>query len=64
MHEQRPSETEGEYLPPGVPEPVEPKPKPAWKTLGTAVGMGAIALAKFKTALLLLLNLKWLVFLP
>jgi Zn-dependent protease len=64
MHEQRPSETEGEYLPPGVPAAEQPKPKPKWKTIGTAVGMGAIALAKFKTALLLLVNLKWLLFLP
>jgi Zn-dependent protease len=64
MHEQRPSETEGEYLPPGGPGTEQPKSKPAWKTIGTAVGMGALAIAKFKTALLVLLNLKWLLFLP
>jgi Zn-dependent protease len=43
---------EGEYLPP-------PKQNERWKTAGTAaVGLGLVA-AKFKTLLLVLLNLKW-----
>lgn len=64
MHEQRPSETEGEYLPPDAPGPGAPKRKPAWKTAGTAIGMGSIALLKFKTALLLLFNVKLLLLVP
>ena len=44
---------EGEYIPP------PPKQGERWKTAGTAaVGLGLVA-AKFKTLLLVLLNLKW-----
>jgi Zn-dependent protease len=61
MHEQRPSETEGEYLPPDAPVP---KPKPAWRTGAGVVGAIAVFLAKFKGALLLLGNFKLLLLLP
>jgi Zn-dependent protease len=62
MHEQRPSETEGEYLPP--PPGGSAKPRAGWQT--AAGGLGAIWLffAKFKGALLLLGNVKLLILLP
>jgi Zn-dependent protease len=62
MHEQRPSETEGEYLPPAVPPPA--KPKAAWRTIGGAVGTIWLFAAKFKAVLLLLANVKLLLLLP
>ncbi len=53
MHEQRPSETEGEYLPPGAPEP--DKPKAGWQNGAVGIaGTAAVLFAKFKFALLLL----------
>jgi Zn-dependent protease len=63
MHEQRPSETEGEYLPPPA-APAPAKPRGGWRT--AAGGLGALWLffAKFKGALLLLGNIKLLVLLP
>jgi Zn-dependent protease len=61
MHEQRPSETEGEYLPPTAPVP---KPKAAWRTGAGMAGAIAVFLAKFKGALLLLGNFKLLLLLP
>jgi Zn-dependent protease len=71
MHEQRPSEPEGDSLPPEttVPpayrgyEPAPPK-KPAWRTGAGFAGAAALLFAKFKGLLLLLVNLKWLVFAP
>jgi len=62
MHEQRPSETEGEYLPPE--RPVAPPPRRGWQTAGGLLAVLAGAAAKFKGALLLLLNFKWLFFVP
>ena len=61
MHEQSPSETEGEYLPPGAPVP---KPKAGWRTGAGVAGAIAVYLAKFKGALLVLGNLKLLLLLP
>jgi Zn-dependent protease len=62
MHEQRPSESEGEYLPPPAPEPA--KPKAGWRTGAGIAGAVALFFAKFKTALLLLANFKLLLLLP
>jgi Zn-dependent protease len=62
MHEQRPSEGEGEYLPPAPPEP--PKPKAAWRTGAGLIGAVWLFFAKFKAALLLLTNVKLLLLLP
>lgn len=61
MHEQRPSEREGEYLPPPAPAA---KPNPGWRTAAGGIGALGVFLAKFKGALLLLGNLKLLVLLP
>jgi len=72
MHEQRPSEPDGD-TPPAVPAPppvyrgYEPAPapkKPAWRTAAGFAGAAALFFAKFKGLLLVLLNLKWLVFAP
>lgn len=63
MHEQRPSETEGEYLPPASVEP-PPQPRPGWRTTAGGIGAIGLVLAKFKSALLLLANVKLLVLLP
>jgi Zn-dependent protease len=62
MHEQRPSETEGEYLPPPVPPPE--KPKAAWRTGVGVAGAVWLFFAKFKAALLVLANFKLLLLLP
>jgi len=62
MHEQRPSESEGEYLPPAATPPE--KPKAAWRTGAGVAGAVWIFLAKFKSALLLLGNVKLLLLLP
>jgi Zn-dependent protease len=62
MHEQRPSEIEGEYLPPEPPG--APPPKRGWRTAGGAVGALALLGLKFKGLLLVLLNLKWLILAP
>jgi Zn-dependent protease len=64
MHEQRPSETEGEYLPPDAPPPQKPSSKIPWKTIGGTVGAGWVWWAKLKGALLLLFNFKLLLLLP
>lgn len=77
MHEHRPSEGEGEYLPPaeqGSPPPEYARYQPTvtpgnaqrrgWQTAGGAAGAFALLAAKFKGLLLLLVNLKWLIFLP
>jgi Zn-dependent protease len=73
MHDPRPSDSEGEYLPPAGATPTPPQysgyrttePKRSgWRTAG---GVGAVllaGLAKFKAVLFLLLNFKWLIFLP
>jgi Zn-dependent protease len=72
MHERRPSEGEGEYLPPAAAEappeyaayrPAQPQPA-AWQKAGGAAAALAILLAKFKGLLVLLLNFKWLLFVP
>jgi Zn-dependent protease len=62
MHEQRPSEVEGEYLPPAPPHAAPPKR--GWRTAGGVLGALAILALKFKGLLLLVLNLKWLLFVP
>ena len=62
MHEQRPSEGEGEYLPPPGDGPA--KPKAPWRTGAGIVGAIWVYLAKFKGALLLLGNFKLLLLLP
>jgi Zn-dependent protease len=62
MHEQRPSESEGEYLPPPPGEPA--KSRAGWQTAAGGVGALGLFLAKFKGALLLLGNLKLLLLLP
>jgi Zn-dependent protease len=73
MHEQRPSEPDGDSLaepakpaPPPVYRGYEPAPpkKPAWRTAGGFAGAAALFFAKFKGLLLVLLNLKWLLFVP
>lgn len=72
MHDQRPSEGEGEYLPPAAPgePPVYPGYRPAsgtkraWGTLGGLAGAAALWAAKSKGLLILLLNFKWLLFVP
>jgi Zn-dependent protease len=70
MHEQRPSEGEGEYLPPAAPPPEypgyrAPKPSPrGWRGLAGGAGALWLLFAKFKGLLVLLLNFKWLVFAP
>ncbi len=62
MHEQRPSEVEGEYLPPAAPEPQ--KPRAPWRSAAGWLGALWLVVAKFKAALLLLGNIKLLVLLP
>jgi Zn-dependent protease len=62
MHEQRPSETEGEYLPPPLPGPA--KPKAAWRTGAGLIGAAWLFFAKFKAVLLVLANFKWLILAP
>jgi Zn-dependent protease len=61
MHEQRPSETEGEYLPPEP--PAAPPPKRGWQA-GGILGTLAVLALKFKGLLLVLLNFKWLLVAP
>ena len=70
MHEQRPSEPEGDSLPaePSPPvyrgyEPTAKKPK-GWRSAGGFIAAAALFFAKFKGLLLVLLNLKWLVLAP
>jgi Zn-dependent protease len=63
MHEQRPSETEGEYLPPANPPPQRKRPA-GWRAAGGTVGALFVLWAKFKAALVLLLNFKLLLLLP
>jgi Zn-dependent protease len=72
MHEPRPSDPEGESLPAGSAPPAyrgyEPAPPPSrkngWRTAGGAAAAIGLFFAKFKGLLLVLLNLKWLVFVP
>jgi Zn-dependent protease len=66
MHEERPSEPERETLPAPAYRgyPSAPPPRRGGRTLGGFVAAALVLLAKFKGALLLLLNLKWLVFVP
>jgi Zn-dependent protease len=61
MHEQRPSETEGEYLPPE--RSAAPPPKRGWQA-GGILGTLAVLALKFKGLLLVLLNFKWLFIAP
>ena len=72
MHEQRPSEGEGEYLPPAPAQPppeyagyrAPKRPQAGWQKAGGAVGALWLLGAKFKGLLVLLLNFKWLLFVP
>jgi Zn-dependent protease len=66
MHEQRPSETEGEYLPPpDAPPPKQGKGNPTgWRAVAGGIGGLTWAAIKFKSALSLLLGFKFLVLLP
>lgn len=58
MHEERPSQTEGEYQPPPPDQPPASDRK-SWRNgAGAAIGIALIA-AKFKTILALLFSLKW-----
>lgn len=60
MHEDQPSQIEGEYQPPRPAPPPQPRRK-SWRNGigGSAIGLALIA-AKFKTILALLLSFKWL----
>jgi len=64
MHEQRPSETEGEYLPPDAPPPPKKGGPRGWRGVAGTAGGAFVLWAKFKTALLLLFNFKLLLLLP
>ncbi len=72
MHEPRPSEPEGDSLPPDTPPPAyrgyEPAPlvppKNRLKTAGGLIAAAGLVLAKFKGLLFILLNLKWLILVP
>jgi len=71
MHEQRPSEPDGDSLPgePALPvsrgnEPAPRAPQPAWRTAGGFAAAAALFVAKFKGLLLVVLNLKWLIIAP
>jgi Zn-dependent protease len=72
MHEPRPSDPEGESLPAETAPPVyrgyEPVPvsprKKGWRAAGGVAAAIGLFFAKFKGLLLVLLNLKWLVFVP
>ncbi|GAC1421064.1 MAG: hypothetical protein NVSMB64_29970 [Candidatus Velthaea sp.] len=59
MHEERPSQVEGEYQPP-LPENQRPSSQSRWKNAGGAAVGAGLLLAKFKTALAFLLSLKWI----
>jgi Zn-dependent protease len=60
MHEQQPSQIEGEYQPPQIGPPPPRPPRKGWRNAGgAALGVALIA-AKFKTILALLLSFKWL----
>jgi len=69
MHEQRPS-PDDDGLPPEPAPPVyrgyDPAPpkRQGWKSAGGIAGAAALVFAKFKGLLLVLLNLKWLLFAP
>ena len=63
MHEQRPSQTEGEYLPPEPPPPGKQGPK-GWRAGAGIIGTIWLVVAKFKAALYLLTNVKLLLLLP
>jgi Zn-dependent protease len=63
MHEQRPSDVEGEYLSPDAPPPQKSSPT-GWRAAGGIAGAFALLLAKFKVALALLFNFKLLLLLP
>jgi Zn-dependent protease len=61
MHENQPSQTEGEYQPPPpAPGPAAVPPRRSWRSGagGAAVAVALIA-AKFKTILAVLLSFKW-----
>jgi Zn-dependent protease len=64
MHEQRPSETEGEYLPPDLPPPPKKSRPTGWRAVAGTAGGAWVLWAKFKAALVLLFNFKLLLFLP
>jgi len=73
MHEQRPSEPEGDSLPATATapppvyrgyEPAAPPKKAGWRSGAGIVGAAFLLFAKFKGLLLVILNLKWLVFAP
>jgi len=58
MHEQRPSETEGEYLPPDPPPPEKPKSKIPWQTIGGTAGVAGYWWWKVKAVLAAAVNFK------
>ena len=63
MHEHQPSQTEGEYQPPGSAPQSTPSPAPrkGWRNgAGGAVVAAALVAAKFKTILAVLISFKWL----
>jgi Zn-dependent protease len=59
MHEEQPSQIEGEYQPPGPAGPPPPPPRKGWRNAGGAALAVALLAAKFKTVLALLLTFKW-----
>src|ERR1035438_5846380 len=65
MHDDQPSQTEGEYQPPrpfAQPAPAAPPPpRKSWRNgVGGAALAAAVVAAKFKTILALLLSFKWI----
>jgi Zn-dependent protease len=63
MHEQRPSEPDGEYLPPPDQKPATNKPT-GWRAGAGIAGAIWMFFAKFKAALYLLTSIKYVVLLP
>ncbi len=59
MHEQQPSQPDGEYQPPAPRPPASPKKSWRKNAGGAAVGIGLVA-AKFKALLAVLLSFKWI----
>src|SRR5450631_4323983 len=60
MHENQPSQTEGEYQPPPASRPAAAPKRKSWLNgAGGAAVAAALIAAKFKTILAVLLSFKW-----